>query len=230
MFSKLEKETLKQIRDSDNKTLLTGKDKNGIPFLNHIFVFHKKIFGETCSSCPSKILDYIQKLKNFNSSKMENSKKNKNKFTLANGTLLVFAGTSRSYSKHNITDEVAMEYLAKNPNRKTLFSKVPDNLEKLIDTYKQKQEKATALALAKKLEDEAKAATTPIIPLVPAQAELNLGTPQAVESTEVKGAEVVTANLGPIAPVKDEVKPVEAKAATTPIPASKTNTATSVKK
>jgi len=152
MLCKEDKAILKEIRDSDNKTLLSGRDKNGIPFLNHIFRLHKTIFGEACSSCPNQIGGYIQKLKNFNSSKMKNKKTKDAKFALAKGTLIVFAGTSRSYSEANITDEVALEYLAKNPNRASLFAKVPDNLVKLIEAYKKEQEEK-ALEAAKVIEE-----------------------------------------------------------------------------
>ncbi len=70
LLSEEQKETLKEIRDANYQTL-SGHDKNGIPFLKHVFELHFKIFGETCSSCPSKIGGYISKLKNFNPDKME---------------------------------------------------------------------------------------------------------------------------------------------------------------
>jgi hypothetical protein len=194
LLLKEEKETLKQIRDSDNKTLLTGKDKNGIPFLNHIFVLHRKIFGETCSSCPSRIGGYIQKLKTYNSNTMKKVKDKDAKFALAPDTLLVFAGTSRSYSMHNITDEVAVEYLAKNPNRKSLFSKVPDNLEKLVEAH---------LKVEAKAKEEVKAPVAPVIPLVPATEKIEATA--AVDNIDVKKEEVVTAKVVE-AKAKEEVK------------------------
>jgi hypothetical protein len=126
-------EILKEIRDVSYETLTRGKDKNGIPYLKHIFELHYKIFGETCSNCPGKITGYIQKLKNFNTNiKMEIIK---SEFQLQEGVIIPIAGTSDVYSKHNLTDEIALKLLAENPNRKSLFSKVPENLEQLIEEY-----------------------------------------------------------------------------------------------
>lgn len=148
MYHSKQEEILNIIRDSDIKTLTTGKDKNGIPFLKHIFELHKEIFGETCSTCPYLIPGYISKLKNYNSKEMK-EKKEQSKFELKKGVLLIFAGTSRSYSEANLTDEVALEYLAKNPNRKEKFAKLPKDIDKLIENY--------SLMVAKKKEAEEKA-------------------------------------------------------------------------
>jgi hypothetical protein len=133
MLSFNEEEILQQIRDASYETLTRGKDKNGIPFLRHIFELHYKIFGETCSSCPGKITGYIQKLKNFNTRiKMENTK---SEFQLNVGVIIPVAGTSDAYSNHNLTDELAVQLLAQNPNRKVLFSKIPENVDQLIEEY-----------------------------------------------------------------------------------------------
>lgn len=131
----LEKEILKEIRDTDYQTLMKGKDKNGIPFLKHIFQLHLKIFGQTCSTCPAKITGYIQKLKQLNPiEKMENTEnKPKAEFKLNDGVIIPVAGTSEAYSKHNITDAIALKLLVDNPNRKALFSKLPDNIDELIE-------------------------------------------------------------------------------------------------
>ena len=131
-LSEEQKEILKQIRDASYETL-RGKDKNGIPFLKHIFDLHYKIFGETCSNCPSKIGGYIQKLKNFNTNiKMENAK---SIFQLQEGVIIPISGTSDVYSKHNLTDENAIKLLSENPNRKSLFRVLPENVDELIEAY-----------------------------------------------------------------------------------------------
>lgn len=133
MLSFKEEEILQEIRDASYETLTRGKDKNGIPFLKHIFELHYKIFGETCSSCPGKITGYIQKLKNFNTKiKMEIIK---SEFQLNVGVIIPVAGTSDAYSNHNLTDELAIQLLAQNPNRKLLFSKLPENVDELIEEY-----------------------------------------------------------------------------------------------
>lgn len=127
-----QKEILNEIRDASYQTL-SGSDKNGIPFLKHIFELHFKIFGETCSTCPNKIGGYIQKLKNFNPElKMEIVKSN---FELNDGVIIPVPGTSDVYSKHNLTDEAALKILSKNPNRRSLFRVVPDDLDELIEDY-----------------------------------------------------------------------------------------------
>lgn len=127
-----QKEILKEIRDASYQTL-SGSDKNGIPFLKHIFDLHYKIFGETCSNCPNKIGGYIQKLKNFNPDiKMEIVKSN---FELNDSVIIPVPGTSDVYSKHNLTDEAALKILSKNPNRKSLFRVLPENVDELIKEY-----------------------------------------------------------------------------------------------
>lgn len=127
-----EEEILQEIRDASYESL-RGKDKSGIPFLRHIFELHYKIFGETCSNCPGKITGYIQKLKNFNTKiKMEIIK---SEFQLNEGVIIPVAGTSDAYSNHNLTDELAIQLLAQNPNRKSLFSKLPENVDQLIEEY-----------------------------------------------------------------------------------------------
>lgn len=131
-LSEKEEEILKEIRDASYETLRV-KDKNGIPFLKHIFELHYKIFGETCSSCPGKIAGYIQKLKNFNTNiKMEIIK---SEFQLQEGVIIPVAGTSDVYSQHNLTDEKAIKLLAENPNRKSLFRTLPENIDELIEAY-----------------------------------------------------------------------------------------------
>lgn len=131
-LSEKEEEILNEIRDASYQTL-SGKDKNGIPFLKHIFDLHYKIFGETCSNCPNKIAGYIEKLKKFNTNiKMEIIK---SEYQLHENVIIPISGTSDVYSKHNLTDEIAIKLLAENPNRKPLFKKLPDNVDELIETY-----------------------------------------------------------------------------------------------
>lgn len=132
LFSDEQKEILKEIRGASYQTL-SGHDKNGIPYLKHIFDLHLKIFGETCSTCPNKIGGYIQKLKTFNPDiKMEIVKSN---FKFNDGVIVPVTGTSDVYSNHNLTDEIALQILSKNPNRRSLFKVVPENLEDLIEDF-----------------------------------------------------------------------------------------------
>jgi hypothetical protein len=123
-------ELLEEIRGASNEVLIKNKDSKGIPFLASIFRLHKQIFGETCSTCPKKIPSYINRLKNFKPiEKMENTSKN---FMLSDGSMIIIPGTSLCYSNANLTDEVAIAYIAVNPNRKQLFTKLPENIDELV--------------------------------------------------------------------------------------------------
>lgn len=129
-------EAIEEIKNADYLTITKGKDKNGIPFLKHIFELHHKIFGQTCSNCPSQLPNYINQIKNFNpKNKMENLENTTKEFQLKEGVIVPIPGTSDAYSNHNITDEIAIALLADNINRKDLFQKVPENLEELIANY-----------------------------------------------------------------------------------------------
>jgi len=127
---------LKEIRDA--KDVLRGRDSKGIPFLQHVFKLHKKIFNEACSNCPHKLQGYINNLKKFNPQKQKIMSNQKRNFELKTGVIVPVAGTSESYSNANLTDEKAVELLTANPNRKALFSKLPKNIDELIEDFKNK--------------------------------------------------------------------------------------------
>lgn len=148
LINQEEEKQLQKIRDTDYQTIVSGKD-NGVPFLTYVFKLHFRLFGETCSNCPNKLPGYIQKLKSFNT-KTQMKTKTKSNFVL-NGTCTIpVAGTSKAYSKANLTDEIAVELLAKNPNRKSLFAKLPKNVDALIEAYNSGNVK-TATPLANNL-------------------------------------------------------------------------------
>jgi hypothetical protein len=133
LINQEEEKQLQKIRDTDYQTIVSGKD-NGVPFLTYVFKLHYKLFGETCSNCPNKLPGYIQKLKSFNT-KNQMETKTKSNYVL-NGTCTIpVPGTSKAYSNANLTDEIALELLAKNPNRKSLFSKLPKNVDALIEAH-----------------------------------------------------------------------------------------------
>lgn len=60
---------------------------------------------------------------------MEKSKSN---YRLKKGAIIPIPGTSDAYSNENLTDEVALKFLSKNPNRKKLFTLLPDNIDELL--------------------------------------------------------------------------------------------------
>ena len=129
---------LQEIKTLDTITLKTGRDGSGVPYLTSIFRLHKLLFNEVCSSCPNMIPAYINRIKNFKNLELM-SKKSETKvasvFALAEGVLIPIAGTSKAYSNANITEETAVALLAANPNRRSLFTKVPDDLDSRIADY-----------------------------------------------------------------------------------------------
>lgn len=130
-----QKTLLNVIWDSEYKSLMSGKDKNGIPYLKHVFDLHFEIFGEVCSNCPSKISGYIQKLKTLKNNTMQNENQKESQFELHNDVMIPVAGTSEAYTQHNLTDEIALKLLHQNPNRKVLFRKLPEDIDTLIEEY-----------------------------------------------------------------------------------------------
>lgn len=136
-----EQKQLQKIWDTDYQTIVSGKD-NGVPFLKIVFKLHFKLFGETCSTCPNKIPGYIKKIKSLNpqNSKIMSQEKTTTVFRLQDSVTIPVAGTSLAYSQHNLTDEIAVELIAKNPNRKALFVKLPENLDELIEKFNSKTE------------------------------------------------------------------------------------------
>jgi hypothetical protein len=106
---------------------MRGADSQGKPYLKTLFETHEKLFGQTCSSCPSRINEYITRIKKLKFKQVENKK-----FKLKKGAIIVVPGTSESYSEHNLTDEISLKLLKDNPNRRSLFVKVPEDLDSLL--------------------------------------------------------------------------------------------------
>jgi hypothetical protein len=153
MLTDQENIILEQIRNSSYETLLKGKDKNGVPFLKNVFDLHYKLFKETCTNCPNKIAGYIQKLKTYKFiEKMENT----SNFKLKKGVLIVVPGTSNAFTESNLTDEVAVWYLAKNINRKANFDDLPDDFEDLVNKFLENQSNEVEKA-EKEAEEKTKA-------------------------------------------------------------------------
>lgn len=150
-LSPKDKEKLNKIWDNDYQTIMSGKD-NGIPFLSYVFDLHYKLFGEVCSSCPNKISGYIKSIKNLkNKPIMENTNQ---KFVLKEGVMIPVAGTSEAYSSKNLTDEKAIELLASNENRISLFFKYPEDWKKqvanLLAQKDKKEDAGNEIALGEK--------------------------------------------------------------------------------
>lgn len=158
MSSKKQKQVLKNLEELQalsSEEILKGRDSNNTPFLKILFEVHQALFQETCTTCPAKIAGYIHRIKNFKIEQMSQ----KSNFTLHTGAVIIFAGTSESYSNANLTDEVAIRFIRLNENRKSLFSKLPENIDELLS-----DEQVEKPFIERKQND--------ILPLIP-QLELN---------------------------------------------------------
>jgi hypothetical protein len=121
---------MQQLNDSREFLKKTPSDDLFKSHLKLVFDTYYKIFGEVCTGCPTKIGGYISRLKKHDKTII--MEKDTRKFRLKKGAIIPVPGTSKAYSDVNITDEIAIEILKENPNRRSIFSKVPENLEELL--------------------------------------------------------------------------------------------------
>jgi len=108
--------------------------------LKEVFALYQVVYGEVCTGCLTKIAGYIKKLKNLKNYKTMS--KEKPNFRLKKGTIIPVPGTSEVYSDQNMTDEIALKFIKKNPNRKQLFEVLPKNLDELLAEAEGNEEKA----------------------------------------------------------------------------------------
>lgn len=128
MLDSKDKKSLAFIKATDTNVLMHNVDERGVPHLKEVFRLYRMLFGESCTGCTSKIPQYIDKLKHYDMEVEQDVRK----FRLKKGVVISVFGSSRIYSNHNLTDEAAIELLGENIDRKTLFSKLPDNLDELL--------------------------------------------------------------------------------------------------
>lgn len=122
------------------KELLTlGYDKAIASHLREVVAFYSYLFNEPdpCINCPSKLKGYWDKLQQSGIYLIQNKKTMKNqssKFKIKEGIkfLQMDFGSSVFFNNETITDELAIEYLKKNPNRIVNFSTYPENWKSLI--------------------------------------------------------------------------------------------------
>ncbi len=133
-LNKKDRDLITLIKSLDSNEILKNKDSAGKSYLSHVFYLHKKLFGGVCSYCPQKIKTYIQRIKNFEMKKTKNT--TEQKYKMKSGKVIHIRGTHEVYSEHNLTDDVAIQLLAENPNRKVLFAKLPENWETEIQEVK----------------------------------------------------------------------------------------------
>lgn len=140
--------------------------------LKDVFKVYHDLFGEVCTGCPTKIAGYIKRIKNYKKTKVMSKK---SKFILKKGSQIIQKGSSKSYSNANLTDELAIEFLKKNPNRKVLFAKLPENVDELIASEDEKVLKDYKVSELRVLYPDAKGRT---------KAELIASIEESIANTE----------------------------------------------
>lgn len=122
------------------KELIEGSGVDGTPNLLKVFELHQKYFGGTCQNCPSKVFGYIKNLRTLTPEIM--AEKAKQEYKLREGVTCFHKKTRTTYSSHNLTDAVAKELLKENPNRKALFSKIPQEKKEVKKPVKKAPKEA----------------------------------------------------------------------------------------
>lgn len=97
------------------------------------------VYGvEPCITCTEKLRKAIQKLNKWaattNTIRMENT------FKLKPNVLITRHGLVQDYTNANLTDEVAIELLAKGLVREDVFAEMPENWEELVNSYSPESE------------------------------------------------------------------------------------------
>jgi hypothetical protein len=87
--------------------------------LTEVFDLYQELFGEVCTGCPTKIAGYINRIKKLKKSKVMKDDRN---FKLKTGSILPVPGSSKVYTNENLTDEIALKFIKKNPNLDELLS------------------------------------------------------------------------------------------------------------
>ncbi|GLB47754.1 hypothetical protein [Neptunitalea lumnitzerae] len=104
--------------------------------LKLVFETYQSLFGEVCTNCPAKISGYIKRIKKHGRKNAGIGQTLTCSFLLKERSIIMKPGSNEVYSNANLTDEVAIAFLRKNPNRKVLFSKLPNHLETLLKEKK----------------------------------------------------------------------------------------------
>lgn len=127
--------SIDQILQLPDETIINGRDEEGKRYLAAVLAYHERTLGKTCASCPGKVLSYINSLRSYikmNNIKKLNDTDQKGEFQLRKDAIVPIPGTRVVYGAGNMTDEVAIKILQRNPGAIRLFKKFPKNWEKLI--------------------------------------------------------------------------------------------------
>lgn len=142
-------ERLKAIQDTYNGLSKEGKDRYIRSFdtdshlQEEVRVLAKHFLNRTIKGCSWCALGAFLDLLRLNQKDME-QKENSNKlgFQLLAGTLLhdpINKDFSKILTPQSLTDELALYHLALNPRAKEYFSRMPANVDELVDDYIREQ-------------------------------------------------------------------------------------------
>ena len=113
--------------------------KTDVYKLQRLVSYHINIFGSTsCASCggEEKYREYYSRLKTEGLMIMERQANARYVLKDGSGTMQLEFGSNRIISPANLTDELAVEFLAINPNRIVKFKKFPEDWQKDVDAFK----------------------------------------------------------------------------------------------
>lgn len=142
-------ERLKAIQDTYNGLSKEGKDRYIRSFdtdsqlQEEVRVLAKHFLNRTIKGCSWCALGTFLDLLRLNQKDMEQkTKNNKLGFQLLAGTLLhdpINKDFSKILTPQSLTDELALYHLALNPRAKEYFSRMPANVDELVDEYIREQ-------------------------------------------------------------------------------------------
>lgn len=158
-------EALNKLLDEPFESLKTDIYK-----LQRLVGYYIQCYGSVCAGCGGvdKYEEYYYKLKNEGITIMENQANSQFQLKRGAGPMSLTFGSSKFLSPANLTDDLAIEFLANNKKRIANFSKFPEDWEDKVDAFKSAKateatDAATAPAAAKnkaKGKATAKAETT----------------------------------------------------------------------
>lgn len=115
---------------------------NDINKLQRLVSYYRQIYGvDSCLGCggDGKYQEYYLKLKNEGLKIMETKEKTAFEFNKGVTAVPIEFGSNKYVTPTNLTDELALEFLAKNTNRISLFSKFPEDWKQQVEDYTSKK-------------------------------------------------------------------------------------------
>ena len=159
---------------------------NDIEKLQRLVQYYQHIYGvESCIGCSgkNKYQQIYSTLKNEGISIMENKENTSFEFNKGVTLVPITFGGNKFITPATLTDELALEFLANNENRISLFAKYPEDWKDHVGAYKQKQAEAGATETVVDPKEEVKkdeTTTTETVTTVEEQKQAEAG------ATEIK--------------------------------------------